>query len=500
MNLPLLSLITFLPASGIFFLSLVHKNDENNAKIVGFWVSFVTFLLSLILWFNFDVYNAEYQFVEKHEWIRGYHVFYQLGVDGVSLYFVLLTTFLVPLCVLCSWKNIKSNLREYMIAFLLLETLIIGSFLALDLVLFYVFFEGTLIPLFLIIGIWGGDQRIYASFKFFLYTLLGSILMLFAIVKLYSECGTTDFLVLVDEKVPFSLQLWLWAAFSFCFAIKMPMWPFHTWLPDAHVQAPTAGSVILAGIILKMGGYGFIRFCLGLFPQACSFFAPLVMSLSVTAIVAMSLVALVQTDMKKLVAYASVAHMGFVTLGIFSMNLQGVSGAVLQMLSHGLISSALFLGVGMLYDRFHTREISLYSGLSQAVPVLSMLWMFFIFASLGVPGTSAFMGEFLVLLGAFQASPFFTTCAALGLVLGPAYALGLYKKIFTGKLTMPVYGGEAKPVQDANYAERLILVSLMVLVLWMGIYPKPFANVINRSVRTKILRTEAVQPLVLGPR
>lgn len=498
MTLPLLSLITFLPSSGIFFLSLIHKNDENNARAVGLWISIITFILSVILWANFDVYNAEYQFIEKYEWIRGYNIFYLMGVDGISLYFILLTTFLVPLCILCSWHSIQKRAREYIMMFLLLETLVIGSFCALDLILFYIFFEGTLIPLFLIIGIWGGSDRIYACFKFFLYTLMGSLFMLLAIIKLYGEFGTTDFMALTDEKIIFSLQVWLWIAFFFCFAIKIPMWPFHTWLPDAHVEAPTAGSVLLAGIVLKMGGYGFLRFCLPLLPQACSFFAPFVFALSVMAILYASLVALAQKDMKKLIAYSSIAHMGFVTLGLFSLNLQGVSGAVVQMLSHGLISSALFLAIGMMYDRFHTREIASYSGLHQIMPVLSAVFMVFSFASIGLPGTSGFIGEFYVMLGIFQANTFFATLAALGMVLGPGYALWLYRRLFTGKLALNL--SDNKTAHDLTYWEKSMLLSLLVFVFVMGIYPKPLTNVINRSIRAKTLEPPVTQPLFLNAR
>jgi NADH-quinone oxidoreductase subunit M len=530
MTLPLLSLIIFLPLSGVFFLALIPKHEEKNAKAVGLWISVITFAVSLILWVNFDVFNFEYQFVEKYEWFRGYNIFYHLGIDGISLYFILSTALLVPLCILFSWNNIRKRVREYMMVFLLLETLLLGSFCALDLILFYIFFEGTLIPLFLIIGIWGGEGRIHACFKFFLYTLFGSLFMLLAIVKLYSEFGTTDLTYLIDQKFSFSFEIWLWLAFFLAMAVKIPMWPFHTWLPFAHVEAPTAGSVLLAGVLLKLGAYGFARIVIPLLPAASEYFSPFIMTLSVISIIYASLVALVQQDMKKLIAYSSIAHMGFVTLGLFSLKLQGLSGAVLLMLSHGLISSALFLLVGMIYERFHTREIAAYEGLYQSFPILASLFLFFTFASIAVPGTSSFVGEFYVLYGTFQTDIVFATLSLSGVILGPLYALRLYRNLFTGKLVTPLIEssqaltdsdtssyddshsaklntsiirnrvkeyhvqdkGYSKIVRDLNYLERFILSILLILVLLMGIYPQIFTNVVNRSIRAKVLVTHSL--------
>ena len=532
MTLSLLSLIIFLPLSGVFFLALIPKQEEKNAKAVALWISVITLAISLILWAKFDVFNFKYQFVEKYEWFSGYNISYHLGIDGISLYFVLSTALLVPLCIVFSWNTIKKRVREYMLVFLLLETLLLGSFCALDLVLFYIFFEGTLIPLFLIIGIWGGECRIQACFKFFLYTLFGSLFMLLAIVKLYSEFGTTDLTYLIDQKFSFSLEFWLWLAFFIAMAVKIPMWPFHTWLPFAHVEAPTAGSVLLAGVLLKLGGYGFARIVIPMLPTASEYFSPFVMTLSVIGIIYASLVAFVQQDMKKLIAYSSIAHMGFVTLGLFSLKLQGLSGAILLMLSHGLISSALFLLVGMIYDRFHTREISAYEGLYQSFPILANLFLFFTFASVAVPGTSSFVGEFCVLYGTFQTDTVFATLSLSGIILSPLYALRLYRSLFTGKLVIPFIEssqsltdsstsfssdsyfsklknnvreyplkdkGYGKIVKDLNYLERFILFFLLVLVLLMGIYPKIFTDVINRSIRTKVLVNHPLKTMTLNP-
>ncbi|MBY0462258.1 MAG: NADH-quinone oxidoreductase subunit M [Alphaproteobacteria bacterium] len=481
MSLPLLSLIIFLPVSGIFFISLIKEEDTRNAKAVALWISSLTFLMSLVLLFQFDSYNSEYQFVEKHIWIEAYNIHYHLGIDGISLFFILLSTFLTPFCILVSWNSIQKRVREYMMAFLLLETLMIGVFCALDVLLFYIFFEGVLIPLFLIIGIWGGERRTYACFKFFLYTLLGSVFMLIAIIKLYNEAGTTDITAMTHLSLNPYLQKWLWISFFAGMAVKIPMWPFHTWLPDAHVEAPTAGSVLLAAVLLKMGGYGFLRFSIPLLPEASQFFAPYVFTLSVIAIIYTSLVALVQTDIKKLIAYSSVAHMGFVTLGLFTLNLVGMTGAVVQMISHGLISGALFLCVGMLYERFHTRDIASYGGLVKIMPVFSAFFMFFIFASIALPGTSGFVGEFFVLLGVFQSNLGFAFLTVLGMILGAAYSLWLYRRICFGKLIPSL--AEMKGIQDLHHGERLILSSLVILILFLGIYPKHVTNIINRSMR-----------------
>jgi len=479
--LPLLSLITFLPVSGVFFISLIKGEDDRNARDVALWISGLTFLLALVLLYQFDPHNTQYQFVEKRLWIEAYNIHYCLGVDGLSLFFILLSTFLTPLCILSSWTNVQKRAKEFMMAFLLLETLMIGVFCALDTLLFYLFFEGVLIPLFLIIGIWGGERKTYACFKFFLYTLLGSVFMLLAIIKLYSEAGTTDFMAMTHLGLTPYLQKWLWISFFIAMAVKIPMWPFHTWLPDAHVEAPTAGSVLLAGVLLKMGGYGFLRFSLPLLPEASQFFAPYVFTFSVIAILYASLVALVQTDMKKLIAYSSVAHMGFATLGLFTFNLVGMTGAVVQMLSHGLISAALFFCVGVLYDRFYTRDISSYGGLVKKMPVFSAFFMFFLFASIAFPGTSGFIGEFFVLLGIFKVNSVFAFLAALSMILGASYVLWLYRRVCFGKLPQSL--SEMKGIEDLGWREKFILGSLTLLILFLGIYPKPVTNIINRSMR-----------------
>ena len=472
--------LIFLPLVGAAFILALRGDDEatrRNARWAALLTTLVTFLLSLWAWKSFDTSQAGFQLVEEHGWL-GSGLVYKLGVDGMSMPFVLLTTFLMPFCIAASWETIQNRVKDYMIAFLVLETLMIGVFCALDLVLFYLFFEGGLIPMFLIIGIWGGKRRIYASFKFFLYTLLGSLLMLLAIMSMYGVAGTTDITVLLKTAFPASMQKWLWLAFFASFAVKMPMWPVHTWLPDAHVEAPTAGSVILAGILLKMGGYGFIRFSLPMFPDASQYFAPLVWTLSIIAIVYTSLVALVQEDMKKLIAYSSVAHMGFVTMGLFSMNPQGVQGAIFQMVSHGLVSGALFLCVGVVYDRMHTREISAYGGLVQRMPRYAVAFMVFTMANVGLPGTSGFVGEFLTLIGTFKANSWVAFYATTGVILSAAYALYLYRRIIFGVLVKP----QLKDILDLSAREVAILAPLVLLTIYYGVHPGPILDACAASV------------------
>ncbi|MFQ5959537.1 MAG: NADH-quinone oxidoreductase subunit M, partial [Alphaproteobacteria bacterium] len=450
---------------------------------VALWTSLITFALSLLLWGGFDTSTASFQFVERAQWIADFNIGYHLGVDGISLFFVLLTTFLTPLCVLTSWRAITRRVKEYMIAFLVLETMMVGVFSALDFVLFYLFFEGTLIPMFLIIGVWGGPDRVYATFKFFLYTLAGSVLFLLAILAMYLHAGTTDIPTLMATDFPVAMQRWLWLALFASFAVKLPMWPVHTWLPDAHVEAPTAGSMVLAGILLKFGGYGFLRFSLPMLPEATEFFTPLIYSLSVVAIIYTSLVALAQEDMKKLIAYSSVAHMGFVTIGIFTMNTQGIEGALLVMLSHGVVSAALFLCVGIVYDREHSRMIGHYGGLVHRMPVYAFLFMVFTLASVGLPGTSGFVGEFLSLVGAYQANTWVALLATTGIILGPAYMLWLYRRVIFGELTKE----HLKDILDVNGREIAVFAPMVVVVMVMGIYPELFLAVIRASVENLIV-------------
>ncbi|MDE2579935.1 MAG: NADH-quinone oxidoreductase subunit M [Hyphomicrobiales bacterium] len=476
----ILSALTFLPLVGVFMLLFVRNDDEagkNAARHIALWTTVATFVLACLAWSRFDNSAPGFQMVEQMGWAGGGLV-YKMGVDGISFPFVVLTAFLMPFCILASWKSIDTRVSEYMIAFLVLETLMIGVFCALDLVLFYLFFEGGLIPMFLIIGIWGGKRRIYASFKFFLYTLVGSLLMLIAIMWMANYAHTTDITTLLQTKFPVDAQKWLWLAFFASFAVKMPMWPVHTWLPDAHVEAPTAGSVILAGILLKMGGYGFLRFSLPMFPEASHHFAPLVFALSVIAIVYTSLVALVQEDIKKLIAYSSVAHMGFVTMGMFAMNQQGVQGAVFQMVSHGLVSGALFLCVGVIYDRMHTREIAAYGGLVHRMPLYAVAFMLFTMANVGLPGTSGFVGEFLTLLGTFAANSKVAFFATSGVILSAAYALYLYRRVIFGKLEKP----ELASIQDLSMREVAILAPLFFLVIYYGVHPAPIMDASAASV------------------
>ncbi len=476
---PILSVTTFLPLVGALFIMAMRDEDEavkRNARWVALWFTLGTFVVSLVLLWRFDPTTADFQFVEKRPWLAG-TINYHMGVDGISLPFVILTTALMPLCIIASWKAIQSRVKEYMIAFLALETMMVGTFAALDVVVFYLFFEGGLIPMFLIIGVWGGPRRVYASFKFFLYTLLGSVLMLLAIIAIYGEAHTTEIPVLLTHTFPRSMQTWAWLAFFASFAVKMPMWPVHTWLPDAHVEAPTAGSVILAAILLKMGGYGFLRFSLPMFPAASADFAPLVFTLSVVAIVYTSLVALVQEDVKKLIAYSSVAHMGFVTMGIFAATQQGVAGGIFQMISHGIVAGALFLCVGVIYDRMHTREIAAYGGLVNRMPVYAVIFLIFTLANVGLPGTSGFVGEFMTLIGTFPVNTWVTTFATLGVILSAAYALWLYRKVVLGTLRPSLAG-----ILDVTPREILVFAPLVVLTILFGVYPKPVLDMSAASV------------------
>jgi len=478
---PILSIVTFLPLVGVVMILAVRGEEAlvaRNARWVALWTSLVTFAASLMLWFGFDPGNPGFQFEERAEWLPEIGISYHMGVDGISMPFVLLSTLLIPICVLASWDAVQHRVREYMIAFLVMETMMIGAFSALDIVPFYMFFECTLIPMFLIIGVWGGPRRVYSAFKFFLYTLTGSVLMLLAILYMYFEAGTTDIPALMAYGFDPRWQIWLWLAFFASFAVKVPMWPVHTWLPDAHVEAPTAGSVLLAGVLLKFGGYGFLRFSVPMFPHATEYFTPLVFTLSVVAVIYTSLVALAQEDMKKLIAYSSVAHMGFVTIGIFSLDVQGVQGAMIQMLSHGVVSAALFLIVGVVYDRMHSREIARYGGLVHRMPLYAATFMLFMLASVGLPGTSGFVGEFLVLVGTFRVNTLVAALAATGMVLGAAYMLWLYRRVIFG----PLVREDLKHIMDLSAREIAIFAPLAAIVLWMGIYPTSFFRVMDGSV------------------
>jgi NADH-quinone oxidoreductase subunit M len=495
----LLSIVTFLPAIAALILALFLRGDDEAARRNARWVALaatsLTFLLSLFILTGFDPSETGFQFVEEHAWILGLK--YKMGVDGISVLFVMLTTFLMPITIGACW-NVETRVKEYMIAFLMLETLMLGVFCALDLVLFYLFFEGGLIPMFLIIGIWGGKDRIYASFKFFLYTFLGSVLMLVAMVAMYFDAGTTDIPTLLTHQfgsqdfsilgihIVGGMQTMLWLAFFASFAVKMPMWPVHTWLPDAHVQAPTAGSVVLAAILLKMGGYGFLRFSLPMFPVASDLLAPLVFWMSAIAIVYTSLVALVQQDMKKLIAYSSVAHMGYVTMGIFAANQQGIDGAIFQMLSHGFVSGALFLCVGVIYDRMHTREISAYGGLVNRMPAYALVFMLFTMANVGLPGTSGFVGEFLTLMGIFQVNTWVATVATTGVILSAAYALWLYRRVVFGELIKE----SLKSITDMGRRERLLFAPLVAMTILLGVYPSLVTDIIGPSVEALVSNYE----------
>jgi NADH-quinone oxidoreductase subunit M len=488
-HLPLLSITTFLPLLGALAILLLRGGEEESARIarwIALWTSLATFAVSVEVWAAFDPSRADFQLIEKADWLPDFNIGYRMGIDGISLFFVLLSTFLTPICVVSSWLAVTRRVKEYMIAFLVLETLMVGMFCALDLIVFYMFFEGVLIPMFLIIGVWGGPRRVYAAFKFFLFTLLGSVLMLLAILAIYFATGTTDITEALAYNFPPNLQIWLWLAFFASFAVKVPMWPVHTWLPDAHVEAPTAGSVILAGVLLKMGGYGFIRFSLPMFPDASATFAPLVYTLSVVAIIYTSLVALAQQDMKKLIAYSSVAHMGFVTIGIFTVTPEGLQGAMIQMLSHGVVSAALFLCVGVVYDRLHTREIARYGGLVNNMPRYALAFMIFMLASVGLPGTSGFVGEFLSLIGAYQVNTWVAFLATTGLILGAAYMLYLYRRVVFGTITKD----DVRAMLDLSPREVLIFAPMIAVVLWMGIYPSSFLRPMQPSLANLIERVQ----------
>jgi len=487
MNFPILSSITLLPALGALFIlfSKSKKNENRNAINLSLFISVINLFLAIFLWYSFDKNFVGFQFVEEQNWISGF-IKFKFGIDGISILFIVLTAFITPICIISCVNSVKTRLKEFLVAILILETFMIGVFCSLDLVVFYIFFEAGLIPMFLIIGIWGGPKRVYAAFKFFLFTLLGSVLMLVAIISIYWIIGTTDITQIFEIKIPVKYQYVLWLAFFSSFAVKMPMWPFHTWLPDAHVEAPTAGSVILAAILLKMAGYGFLRFSIGMFPVASEYFVPLIYTLSIIAIIYTSLVALMQEDMKKLIAYSSVAHMGFVTLGIFTFTPQGIEGSIFQMLSHGLISAALFLCVGVLYDRVHSRLISSYGGIVNVLPKYSLVFAVFMLGALGLPGTSGFVGEILILIGAFQKSFLVAVLASIGIILGAAYMLWLYKRVVFGELE----NSELKELKDLNLSEGIILFSLLVLVLLFGFYPNLILDTIHTSVEELIKNYE----------
>jgi NADH-quinone oxidoreductase subunit M len=480
---PILSTVTFLPLVGALLIFALRGSDEStyrNARYIALWTTLITFAISLLLWRDFDPGTAQFQFVELRPWLGP--ITFHMGLDGISMPFVVLTTLLMPLTVLSSFGAIKVRVKEFMIAFLVLETLMLGVFCSLDLVMFYLFFEGGLIPMFLIIGIWGGPRRVYSSFKFFLYTLAGSLLMLLAIMAIYWEAGTTNIPALLTHDFPPEMQTWLWFAFLASFAVKLPMWPVHTWLPDAHVEAPTAGSVILAGVLLKLGGYGFLRFSIPMFPLASAEFAPLIFALSVIAIIYTSLVALAQEDMKKLIAYSSIAHMGFVTIGMFTLTMQGLQGGIFLMLSHGIVSAGLFLCVGVVYDRMHTHKIDVFSGLVNRMPLYAAVFMIFTLANVGLPGTSGFVGEFLTLLGAFEVNTWVALYATTGIILSAGYALWLYRRIIFGTITNPAL----KAIKDLSWREVAVMVPLILITIFFGFHPNPILDVSAVSVEALI--------------
>jgi NADH-quinone oxidoreductase subunit M len=477
---PILSIITFLPLFGAAIIMTLPQTEAGirNIRYTALWTSLINLIVSLFILVYFDPSNGGFQLIERAEWIPGTGIIYQKGIDGISIWFVLVSTLLTPICVVSTWEAIRTRVREFMIALLVLETMMVGMFTSLDLILLYVFFEGVLIPMFLLIGVWGGQRRIYSAFKFFLYTLLGSVLMLLAILAMYLKTGTTDLVVNLHSPFGREMQMWLWLAFFASFAVKMPMWPVHTWLPDAHVEAPTAGSVMLAAVLLKMGGYGFIRLSVQMLPQASEYFAPLMFGLSVVAIIYTSLVALAQTDMKKLIAYSSVAHMGLVTLGIFTFNQRGIDGAIFQMLSHAIVSGALFLCVGVVYDRLHTREIARYGGMARTMPHYALVFMIFTLASVGLPGTSGFIGEFLALVGAFEVNRWAAVFATTSLILSATYMLVLFRRLFYGEITKE----DVRKMPDLSWREMSFFAPLIVLALWMGVYPSSFKDYIDPAV------------------
>jgi NADH-quinone oxidoreductase subunit M len=488
---PLLSLVTFLPLLGAAIILVIRGDTEvvvRNARSVALWTSGVTFVLTLFLVAGFDPSQPGFQFVERADWLPGLGIQYHMGIDGISLWFVPLSALLTILCVVSSWYSVESRVKEYMVAFLVMDSLMIGVFCALDMVLFYVFFEAILIPMYLIIGIWGGPRRIYASFKFFLYTLAGSVLFLIAVLVIYLNTGTTDMAVLQTADIAASLQYWLWLAMFASFAVKVPMWPFHTWLPDAHVEAPTGGSVLLAGVLLKLGGYGFLRFSVPMLPEASEYFTPFIFTLSAVAVVYTSLVALVQQDMKKLIAYSSVAHMGLVTIGCFTPNALGIQGSIVQMLSHGVVSAALFLVVGVVYDRIHSREISRYGGLADRMPVYAVIFLFFTMASIGLPGTSGFIGEIMVIVGVFQMNSWVSALAATGMILGAGYMLWLYRRVAFGTITRD----DLKSIKDLRWNEMVAFAPLIFLALWLGIYPSFFTRPMEPAVAQLLQQAQTV--------
>jgi len=479
---PLLSTITFLPLAGALFILIFVRGDNPASKVISsqiaLWTSLITFAVSLGVFCYFDPANPGFQLVERVEWVPSFNILYQKGIDGISIWFVLISTLLTPICILSAMGGLSKRVKEFMIAMLVLETMMVGMFTALDFVLFYVFFEGVLIPMFLIIGVWGGEKRVYAAYKFFLYTFIGSVLMLVAIFWMVLHVGTTDMTAMMGGKFPKEAALLLWLAFFASFAVKTPMWPFHTWLPFAHVEAPTAGSVILAGVLLKMGGYGFIRISIQMLPEASQYFAPFVFVLSLIAIIYTSLVALAQTDMKKLIAYSSVAHMGFVTLGLFCFNEQGFDGAMIVMISHAFVSGALFLCVGVVYDRLHSRDIARYGGMAINMPKYALFFMFFTLASIGLPGLSGFVGEFLSMQGAYLVNSWLAFVAGIGVILGAAYMLWLYRRLFYG----PLEKADVRAMPDLKPREYAMFVPLIVLILWLGLHPATFRDVFAPTV------------------
>ncbi|MGH7044173.1 MAG: NADH-quinone oxidoreductase subunit M [Acetobacteraceae bacterium] len=498
---PVLSLVTWLPIVGCGVIMTVRGDEATvaaNARWIALWTSLIVFAVSLVLWFEWNPNDGGFQFVESLPWLPDYGVSYKVGVDGISVLFVLLSTLLTPICILASWESITRYVREYMITFLIMETMMVGMFTALDFVVFYIFFEGVLIPMYLIIGVWGGPRRVYSAYKFFLFTLTGSVLMLLALLAMWQYAHTTDIPTLLHTHFPVKMQFWLFLALFASFAVKVPMWPVHTWLPDAHVEAPTAGSVILAGVLLKMGAYGFLRFSVPMLPQASAELAPFIFTISVVAVVYAAYVALVQKDMKKLVAYSSIAHMGVVTIGIFTFDVQGIQGALFQMLSHGIVSAAMFLLVGVIYDRLHTREIARYGGLVERMPFYAFLFMLFVMASIGLPGTSGFVGEFLVIIGALHVNFWLALLGALGLILGPMYTLYLYRHVLFGRMTKP----DLRGMFDLSPREIAVFAPLALLTIWMGIYPSSFTGFWDTTVTDMVAQHEQamIAPPPLPPR